>query len=87
MSGVVCSCTGSSCRSVVLDDAEVYVLDRYKSFISCCVVVIGGEVLSVCDCKDSSACLIVMALYGFSDGSLTACLCVCRLEDLISKWY
>ena len=41
---------------VVLDDAEVSVLDRYKSFISCCVVVAGGEVLSVCVCKDSSAC-------------------------------
>ena len=47
MSGVVCSCTGSSCRSVVLDDAEVSVLDRCKSFISC-VVVAGDVVLSVC---------------------------------------
>ena len=53
MSGVVSSCSGSSCRSVVLDDAEVSVLDRYKSFMSCCVVVAGGEVLSVCVCKDS----------------------------------
>ena len=54
MSGVVCSCAGSSCRSVVLDDAEVSVLDRYKFFISWCVMVAGGEVLSVCVCKDSA---------------------------------
>ena len=61
-----CSCTGSSCRSVVLDDAEVSMLDRYKLFISC-VVVAGGVVLSVCVCKDSSACWIVMTLYGFPE--------------------
>ena len=61
MSGVVCSCPGSSCKSVLLDDAEVSVLDRYKSFISCAVVT-GGEVLSVCVCTDSSVCSIVMAL-------------------------
>ena len=67
----------------MLDDAEVSVLDRYRSFISCCVVVIGGEVLSVCVCKDSSACSIVMALYGFCDGSVA----VCWLEALISNRY
>ena len=32
MSGVVCSCPGSSCKSVLLDDAEVSVLERYKSY-------------------------------------------------------
>ena len=43
----------------------VSVLDRYKFFMSCCVVVTtSGEVLSVCVCKDSRACSIVMALYG-----------------------
>ena len=50
MSGVVSSWAGSSCRSVVLEDANVAVLDRYKSFMSCCVFVAGGEVLSVCVC-------------------------------------
>ena len=84
MSGVVFSCTGLSCKSVLLDDAEVSVLDKYKSFISC-VVVAGGEVLSVCVCTDSSACSIVMVLYGFCDGSVAVC--VCWLEDLISKRY
>ena len=84
MSVVFCSCPGSSCRSVVLDDAEVSVLDRYKFFMSCFVVVVGGEVLSVCVCKDSSACSIVMALYGFCDGSVAVCLWVCWLEALIS---
>ena len=74
MSGVVSSCAGSSCRSVVLDDADVAVLDRCKSFMSCCVVVAGDEVLSMCVCKDSSACSIVMALYGFCDGSVAVCL-------------
>ena len=50
MSGVVCSWAGSSCRFVVLDDAGVSLLDRYKSFISWRVIVAGGEVLSVCVC-------------------------------------
>ena len=75
MSGVVCSCTGSSCRSVVLNDAKVSMLDRYKSLISCCVVDAGGEVLSVCVRKDSSACSIVMALYGFCDDFVAVCVC------------
>ena len=60
------------------------VLDRYKSLISCCVVDAGGEVLSVCVCKDSSACSILMALYGFCDGFMAVCV-VCWFEDLISK--
>ena len=84
MSGVVSSCAGLSCRSV---DAEVSVLDRYKSFMSCCVVVAGGEVLSVCVCKYSRACSTVMALYGFYDGSVAVGLCVCWLESLISNRY
>ena len=87
MSGVVCSWAGSSCRSVVLDDTEGSVRDRYKSFISCCVVVTGGEVLSVCVCKDSSACLVLLALYGFCDGSVAVCLYVCWLEALIRNRY
>ena len=84
MSWVVCSCPGSSCKSVLLDDAEVSVLETYKSFTSS-VVVAGGEVLSVCVCTASSACLIVMAMYGFCEGSVAVC--VCWLEDLISKRY
>ena len=59
---VVCSCPGSSCKSVLLDDAEVSVLERYKSSFMSSVVVSGGAVLSVCVCKASSACSIVMAL-------------------------
>ena len=86
MSGVVSSCAGLSCRSVVLDDAEVSLLDRYKSFITC-VVVTGSEVLSVYVCKDSGACSIEMALCGFCDGSVAVCLCVCWLEALISNRY
>ena len=58
----------------MLDDAQVSMLDRYKSFIRCCVVVSDGEVLSVCVCKDISACSIVMALYGFCDGLVAVCL-------------
>ena len=62
MSGVACSCPGSSCKSVLLDDAEVSVLERYKSSFMSSVVVAGGAVLSVCVCTASSACSIVMAL-------------------------
>ena len=86
MSGVVSSCAGSSCTSVVLDDAEVSLLDRYNSFISC-VVTAGGEVLSVCVCKDNSACSVVMALYRFCDGFVAVCLCICWLETLMSNRY
>ena len=62
MSGVVCSCPGSSCKSVLLDDAEVSVLERYKSSFMSSVGVAGGAVLSVSVCMASSACSIVMAL-------------------------
>ena len=62
MSGVVCSFPGSSCKSVLLDDAEVSVLEWYKSSFMSSVVVAGGAVLSVCVCTASSACSIVMAL-------------------------
>ena len=61
-------------------------LDRYKSFMSC-VVVAGGKVLSVCVCKNSSSCSIVMALYRFCDGSVTVCPCVCWFEALISNLF
>ena len=86
MFGVVSSALVLSCRFVVLDDAQVSMLDRYKSFMSCCVVV-AGKVLSVCVCNESSSCSIVMALYGFCDGSVAVCLCVCWLEALISNRY
>ena len=56
MSGVVCSCAGSSCRSVVLDDAEVSVLDRHKSIISRCIVV---QVVKFCQCVSVS----ILALF------------------------
>ena len=62
MSGVVCSCPGSSCKSVLLDDAEVSVLERYKLSFMSSVGVAGGAVLSVSVCTASSACSIVMAL-------------------------
>ena len=62
MSGVACSCPGSSCKSVLLDDAEMSVLERYKSLFMSSVVVAGAAVLSVCVCTASSACLKVMAL-------------------------
>ena len=62
MSGVVCSCPGSSCKSVLLDDAELSVLERYKSSFMSSVGVVGGAVLSVSVCTASSACSIVMAL-------------------------
>ena len=73
MSGAVPSCAGSSCRSVVLGEAEVSLLDRYKSFMSCVpIIVADGGVLSVCDCMDLNACSIVMALYGVCGGSVFA---------------
>ena len=62
MSGVVCSCPGSSYKSVLLDDAEVSVLERYKSSFMSSVGVAGGAVLLVSVCTASSACSIVMAL-------------------------
>ena len=62
MSAVVCSCPGSSCKSVLLDDAEVSVLERYKSSFMSSVVVAGVAVRSVCVCTASNACSIEMAM-------------------------